>query len=388
MEASYKINVLRFIVILSFLRSFSFGSIWSFLILFLVLIFNLSLSFAGLFVFISGIVGALSQILAGAVSDSFGRKRMVILGLAGQGLSFIFIGIFVVLKSIYSILLGMILINFFSGFYFSSINAIVADIMDKNERFGGYALLRAAANFGWGIGPAIGGFIFYTKYFNISFFAIGALLSLLSLYMIKFPETAKVTSRFRFNDMMKALKNLKFLLYCVAAFISFLIFGQFNSTFAVYESEVNGISSFYIGLAWTLNGFLVGFTQYFFAKLANTSNQMKFLIYGIIIYGFGYFSTIFSSSIWWMFVSVTIITLGELIFSSTANAVAMNMANEEDIGKYSGTYNFFTFIGRAFGPLYGGLIFSLYLPYDYMWGIIFLTALFASFLFLLIDKFF
>jgi hypothetical protein len=122
------------------------------------------------------------------------------------------------------------------------------------------------------------GLIFYTEYFSLSFFVIGFLLASLSLFIQKFPETAKTIVQFKFSDMADVLLNKKFLVYCIASFISFLIFGQLNSTFPVYESEVNGISSFYIGLAWALNGFIDGFILYFIAKLANTKNQMKFLI--------------------------------------------------------------------------------------------------------------
>ncbi len=375
-----KNRVLRIIGLASFLRSFGYGTLWSFIILFLTTKIHLSLTFVGAYLLISGLIGAFSQIIFGGYSDYMGRKFFLVTGQMGQGISFVLVGIGMA-SSFYLILIGILLQNIFSGMVFSIFNAILADVFTEEERFRTFGIQRALANFGWGIGPAIGGLVFELNYYSISFIFMGIVLFSISFLMMKIPETAKKEINFRFQDIPAALRDRRFLIYCIAGFIAFLIFGQLNSTYPLYEEQVNGISVSLIGLTWTMNGLMVAALQYPFARLANKVNAHKFLIYGIFLYGLGYFLVSIIPTVEWMFFSMIIITMGEIIFSSSATTMAMNLASEGKRGRYSGTFGLFTSIGRSAGPFYGGLIFSL--PYDYhiRWFIILLTAVSSALLY-------
>ncbi|MFP3255073.1 MAG: MFS transporter [Thermoplasmata archaeon] len=378
-----KSKVLRTVGLASFLRSFGYGTLWSFVILYLTTQVHLSLAFTGAYLLFSGLIGALMQVIFGAYSDYIGRKIFLGIGQLGQGISFIFVGVGMIFN-FYLILLGILLQSIFSGMIFSMFNALIADVFTEEERFKSFGIQRALANFGWGIGPAIGGFIFEIHYFSISFILMGFMLSLVTILMINIPETAKRSMSMKLKDIPSALKNKKFLIYSIAGFISFLIFGQLNSTYPYYENQVNGIPVSIIGLTWTMNGLMVAALQYPFARLANKKNAHYFLIYGIILYGFGYFMVVLLPTIEWMFLSMVVITFGEIIYSSSATTTAMNLAPEGEKGRYSGTFGLFTSVGRAAGPFYGGLIFSISLNYEIKWLIILITAIISSFLYILI----
>jgi len=91
-----------------------------------------------------------------------------------------------------------------------------------------------------------------------------------------------------------------------------------------------------------------------------------------------------NSSILWLFSVMIIITIGEIVYSASATATAVNLAKPEDRGKYTGTFGFFTSIGRSAGPFFGGVVFALPVDYVLKWFLIFLTALISSILYLLV----
>ncbi|MDP8012137.1 MAG: MFS transporter [Thermoplasmata archaeon] len=381
-----KKKVIETVATVSFLRSFGYGTLWSFIVLFLTTYMHLSLTLVGAYLLVVGVVGAVLQIVFGAISDSFGRKKLIILGQAGQGFSFIIFGIGIFFFSLITVLVALFLQSIFSGMVFSTFNAMIADVFDENERFSSYAIQRALANLGWGIGPAIGGFVYDLHLYSQSFILMGILLSMVSIIILSLPETNVNRKTFKISDIPSALMNKAFLIYSISGFISFLVFGQLTSTYSVYESQVNLFEVYIIGLTWTLNGLMVGVLQYPVARLTNVKNSFNFLIFGMIIYGFGYFMLSLNSSIEWLFIVMLVITTGEIIYSSSATATAVNLAKPEDRGKYSGTFGFFTSIGRSAGPFFGGLIFSIPGSYITRWFLIFLTALISSFLYFIVYK--
>ncbi len=381
-----KRKVLQTVATVSFLRSFGYGTLWSFIVLFLTSYMHLSLAIVGVYLLVVGVVGALLQIVFGAISDSFGRKRLIVMGQVSQGVSFIIFGVGIFYISILIVLIALFLQSIFSGMVFSTFNAMIADVFDENERFRSFGIQRAVANLGWGIGPAIGGFVYDAHFYSQSFILMGILLSLISIILISIPETNAKRKMFKISDIPSALMDRSFLIFSISGFISFLVFGQLTSTYSVYESQVNFIPVYFIGLTWTLNGLMVGVLQYPAARFTNVKNSYNFLIFGIIIYGLGYFLLSLNSSVLWLFTVMLVITTGEIIYSSSATASAINLAKPEDRGKYSGTFGFFTSIGRSAGPFFGGLVFSLQTDYTFKWLLIFISALISSFLYFVVFR--
>jgi MFS family permease len=381
-----KSKILRSVAFVSFLRSFGYGSLWSFIVLFLTEKFHLSLTFVGSYLFLVGIIGASSQIFYGALTDSYGRKGFLFIGQIGQGFSFFLFGIGGLIGNVIILMFSILIQSLFSNMVFTSINTIIADIFEENERFKGYAIQRALANLGWGIGPTVGGIVYELNDLTISFIILGLFLSLVSIIFINIPETNLNRNYFKFSDIIEPLKNRLFLFYNIASFLTFVVFGQLTSTYPFYEKEIVGISVFYIGITWTLNGILVGIFQYPSARKVNNKNAFYFLIYGSLIYGLGYFILPFSSSLIILFISMIIITFGEIIYSSSATATAVNFAKDNEKGKYAGSFGFFTNIGRSMGTLYGGLIFSLTADYKIKWFLIFLLSIISSVIYFIIFK--
>ncbi len=94
--------------------------------------------------------------IAGNLSDRYGRKIFIIIGLVIYGLSQILFGL---ATEVWILFVGRFLTGVGGAFIMPPIMAYVADITTEEERGKGMGLLGAAISLGFMIGPGIGGFL-------------------------------------------------------------------------------------------------------------------------------------------------------------------------------------------------------------------------------------
>jgi DHA1 family tetracycline resistance protein-like MFS transporter len=104
-----------------------------------------------------GLVWALMQFiwspLLGAVSDRYGRRPVLLISMAGQGLDYVLMAL---APNLVWLLIGRI-INGITSASASTGFAYLADITEGEERAGAFGLAGAAFGVGFVIGPALGG---------------------------------------------------------------------------------------------------------------------------------------------------------------------------------------------------------------------------------------
>ena len=230
-------------------------------------------------VLFGGILGSFYSLLQfifapiwGSLSDTHGRKKILLITIAGLALSYLIWG----LSGNFWILIIARLVGGVMGGNLSVATAVVADVTPKEKRTSGMAIVGIAFGLGFIMGPAIGGFLgqfnLLDSYpslasFGINPFSITAffslLLSLINLVWVYFkfeetlpsearnktqPEPFKLFSLFHHkNKQIKSL-NLTYLIY-MTAFSGM----EFTLTFLAvdrffFSTVQNGIMFVYIGL--------------------------------------------------------------------------------------------------------------------------------------------
>jgi multidrug resistance protein len=307
----------------------------------------------------------------GRLSDRFGRRPIMLLSIAGTGISH--------LAFAFSSELWMLFIaRGFAGFFGANIAtamACMADVSSPEERSKNMGLVGAAFGLGFLFGPLIGGFggimgesLGTNPPFGMSFGAvIAAALSLVNLLMAirRLPETlppekrAQVKRQSRLQSIMvfarKPVTNLLMLIY----FLSVLAMAMMEPMMFLYMKEKFGwdlkTSSFgfaYVGVIMVLTqGVLI-------RRLLPLLGERVLLVGGLIAAGVGLLGIATAGSVWEMAFAVTMLGLGTgLSNPSITGSISLTAATTEQ-GLIIGVTQSLASLSRILGPDSSGRLYS------------------------------
>ncbi len=92
----------------------------------------------------------------GALSDTYGRKKLLLLSLAGTVIGYILIGIAVTMQTLLLAYIGRLL-DGFTGGNISLVMSSMADLSDKSNKAKNFGLIGMAFGLGFIMGPYVGG---------------------------------------------------------------------------------------------------------------------------------------------------------------------------------------------------------------------------------------
>lgn len=352
------------VTVLSTLRGLGYSSIWIYSALYLRTNLGLSILQDGLIITAGSAVAAGLQIYAGILADRFGYKRFVVLSMAISAI------LFAVLVSSPTIRQSPLLYPIvFVGLMISNAsqapaaNAIVSESSAVKLR--GFSILRIGNNIGWGIGPALGGFLifggdfFYLFLFGLVTASAGFLLSL----------TLKEVSSTGTRTVELNAANRMLIVLSFVALLLFIVQAQETITLSNYAKIIRHLNFNEIGLIYLTNGIVVIAAQGLVYKISRKiGNYLSFIIGGIL-YSFGFFLYAFFSALPGFIFATVILTMGENFAFPAGYAMVSLVSKPENIGRNMGTYNAFISAGRAIGPLIGGAVLSFTTNSYELWGL-------------------
>lgn len=116
------------------------------------------------------------------------------------------------------------------------------------------------------------------------------------------------------------------------------------------------IPFFAYSLLWTVNGALIMIFQPLMNNLAGYISTRVQVILGLSIFAFSFIPLIFAHTFAMFLIDFIILTIGEMMGVPSVPAYIDELTDPLEAGKYQGMTNIAMSIGRAIGPLYGGLI--------------------------------
>lgn len=325
----------------------------------------------------------LSQFLfspfAGELCDQYGRKIIIVLGIAMFSVSQFLFGFADELWMLYvSRLIGGIGIAFTTP----AITAYVADITTEETRGKGLGWIGAAMSFGIVIGPGIGGFL--VDYGVRLPFYVAAIASAVAMgiALVVLPETLSKEKQIIARQLKTKRENIfsQILLSFKAPYLSLLLLvfiltlGLVNVevVFGLYVDAKYGFTPKDIALLLTV-GALVGVViqgvvidwllrQFGEVKVINTSLLLAaiFLLFMLRTGGFWYILFVTT-----LFISIT------TIIRPAINTLLSKMAGEEQ-GFVAGMSNSYTSLGIIIGPAIAGILFDIHIDLPYLLGAVLL----------------
>lgn len=332
--------------------------IWPFLMIYVSETLSVGLTVVASMMSINAAMNLLFSFLAGPVTDRIGRKWVMVISLAGNGLCYVLMS-FAGSVPAFAILMG--LRGAFMPLYRVGSDAMMADMIPQEKRADGYAVLRMSNNLGIALGPAIGGFITSSSY-AIGFYiaAIGLITySLLLVFLAK--ETlqkdlsvAAVKERFGgygqiFRDKPFINFNLIFTLTAVTAAMIWVLL-------AVYTKQNYGIPEKLYGFIPATNAIMVVTLQILITRFTKRYNPVRMVALGAGFYVLANLIIGVGFTFWMFWGAMVVMTLGELIMVPTATTYVANLAPPDKRGRYMSIHGMTNGISMGIGPLLGGFL--------------------------------
>jgi multidrug resistance protein len=310
--------------------------------------------------------------LWGHLSDKYGRKPIIAMGLLGIASSFL---LFAVAATLLALFLGRFLQGMFSAAALPAARAYIADLTSKEQRVKAMGHLGAALALGIILGPAIGGLL-ATKGIALPFFG-AALVAFINLFFVLFflKESLLQKSagpirvvKYFFLSFLQIAKGLKSSLapLCLLSFL--WSFALSNNSVVV---PLLGLEKFHldvrgIGMLFTVMGIGWALTQIFFlTRITKFLGEHLTVIIGLLLMAVGFtLMPLLPSSIAFLYAAIMIAGLGSAISRPVITALVSKETTEAQ-GITMGITNSFEALGRLIGPILGGFLFaySMSLPF-------------------------
>lgn len=245
------------------------------------------------------------------LSDRFGRRKILLFGLAVSSFSYFLFGLATVLWLLF---LGRIL----SGTTAATVpvaQAYVADVTTPNQRLRYLGLLGAAAGIAFIFGPAIGGTLSSLFGYAIpSFLASALAFANLILAYFRLPEpTAFNTKRtvVSFRALLAVLRKRKMVLLLSVYFLFFIAFVFLQTALSPWLQTVFGFGSLQTGLVFFFVGVMSVFTQaVLLPVLSKRFSRVVLTLIGISVFMFGLLVLSTVGNLWLLFTVVAVVAFG------------------------------------------------------------------------------
>ncbi len=360
--------------------------LFPFFTLYLTARFGIGMTTVGLIFGLFSISAIAGTFMGGALSDRWGRKRMLIFGLVSSALVTLLMGF---APDVRLFFLAAILAGLFGNVNDPARQAMVADLLPLELRADGYGLMRVFMNLAASLGPAIGGFMAARSYlalFLTDFIASSITAALVALFIretlpVRDEETPEESMSETFGGYGVVLRDKVFMVFLAAAMFVAVVYMQMNTTLAVYLRDVRHVSPQYYGYLISMNALLVVIFQFGITRKAKRFHPLYVLALGAFLYaiGFGMYGVVRGYA--FFVLAMLIITLGEMLIVPIAQAVVALLAPEKMRGRYMAVYSFSWAIPATIGPLLAGMIMD-YADPNWVWYAAFVMASLGGLLYL------
>ncbi|EMI10484.1 MDR family MFS transporter [Anoxybacillus gonensis] len=329
-----------------------------FLAIYLTSVKGVSASLAGAIIGISSIVGLFGGFFGGYFSDRYGQEKVMKISLFMW--TFVFIG-FATAESVWTFFLLNALNGLCRSFFESSSRALLSQVTKQENKLLVFNLRYAAINVGAAIGPLVGLEIgasssttafFITSFVYFLYFIL--LVVIFSKYTIE-QTHSDISERVTLRRAVDVLgKDRVFLFAVIGMILGVIGYSQFNSTIPQYLSQYkDGVQLFSYLIVF--NAITVLVVQYPVSRIGKRYSALTSIMFGIVAVSFGLFGFGLFTAVPMLFLSMFILTVGEVMMFSMVDIFIDQIAPQQMKGLYFGSIGF-TAIGNAVGPWIGGLM--------------------------------
>src|SRR5215207_723729 len=322
--------------------------IWPFLVIYASSKLHMPLSTVAALISINARTGLIASFVAGTLADKIGRKAVMVFSLTMTGIAYLLL---IGAESYLHFAGLMVLIGLSNPLYQVGADAMLADMIPSENRTDAYALNRIANNAAFALGPAMGGFL-ATRSYNLAFY--GAALGFLTYSLLLFFQaketlvvtenhdtSAPLTGREVFKSYSRVFQDTTYLMWILMP---------------VYAKTNYGIPEGLYGWIPTTNALMCVFVQYFVTRITRRHKTIPVVGVGMLIYAVGTGSVALMTGFWGFWLSMVILTFGEITLVPTASKYVADIAPADLRGRYMSMYWLGWGLARTLSPIIGGFL--------------------------------
>ena len=309
--------------------------------------------------FLISIYSAMKLIFApvwGRLSDQYGRRPAILIGLVGNAGALVLFG---AVKSLPWLFIARGLSGVFSAAILPTVMAYVADVTTEENRGKGMGLMGAAMGLGFIAGPGIGGII---GNHSLPFFLAGGLsLATFCFALTLLPESLKLTE---LPDTQEAIispwsaMNHPLTPLFLVAFFSAFIFAGLETILPLSIKDRLNYGSKELGVMLVIMGTFIALLQgSVLGKLINFCGEFKLIIIGLMLNAVGLALLPWPKTLVMLTLYLSIAGIGNQIIRPT-NASWISKQTKFGQGATIGVMDAFLSLGRVVGPPFAGKLYT------------------------------
>lgn len=308
----------------------------------------------------STFTGVLTKFLFGALSDSMGRRRILLLATAVTG----FVPILYFLNDSFPYLIGVRLIQGIATAILGPVgSAVVADLAASHERGFRLGTFSSAARSGQLVAPWIGGFLIQWAGYRYPFAAAGIAGMVAFAMTLTWPETGTVqrlTLEEHFARMMEGFREVfssrPILVTSVAEALQFFATGLLQAMLPIYATEVAGLSPTQAGMLWGVQLAVPIASKPMFGRLSDRWGRVGQIVVGFVIGAAGVWAVVQSTAFPLMVLACALYGLGVAVTTSATAAYVTDLCRQQDYGAAHGVFGTIYDLGHWLGQTLSGLL--------------------------------
>ncbi|UUZ93836.1 MFS transporter [Paenibacillus sp. P25] len=290
----------------------------------------------GAIIGLGSLAGTAGGFIGGALSDRVGRKRIMLIALAGWVVVF---GGFAIAKAPLVFMLLNMLNGLCRSLYEPVSQALMADVTEKSKRLKVFSLRYIAINVGVAVGPLLGAyfgtltawlpFLVTAAVYLIYSVILYILLQAFGIRRIEGEQKKGVTIRSAWGVIVR---DRVFRLYIIGAAVGAVGYSQMTVSLSQYveKSVTEGATLF--ALLMTLNAVTVVLLQVPLSRWFEKKGPMAAIATGSLMFASGDVGYALSTSWAWFMVSMFLFTLGEILTYPAGNVLIDRLAPDGSAG--------------------------------------------------------
>ncbi|MDM5190493.1 MFS transporter [Bacillus sp. DX4.1] len=325
-------------------------------------------------------VQLLTSPIAGVWVDTFGRKKMIILGLSLFSFSEFLFGVG---NHIWVLFLSRALGGISAACMMPAVTAFIADTTSLENRAKALGYLSASISAGFIIGPGIGGFISDFGIRAPFFFAavISGIAACFSVFILKEPVSKEQRNKMRDNKIqisfLQEIKQSFHPLYFTPLLLVFVLacgLSAYEHMFSFVVDKKFGFTPKDISTIIAISAILGVVVQIlFFEKLVKKFGEKRIIQCSLLIAAIYIFESAFISNYWALMIVTFIVFLACDLLRPAITTLLSKIAGENQ-GFAGGMNSTYTSLGNMVGPALGGILFNVNVNIPYIFAGLILTA--------------